>query len=198
MDKHAVIVTTNFLPKSINYGCLVGIEQGAQYCVDNSIDMDFAIGDFDSVSKDDLKKIRNKTKVIKLPVSKNETDLEAAIIELKNAGYEKITVYTGGPRWDHFLNQVQTANKYNVEIIDANNSVSLLKEGEYQLVKSEYKYISFFSFNESLISVSGVKYPINSESISFNDLKYISNEFVDDLVKITVHQGSILCIQAKD
>ena len=72
-----------------------------------------------------------------------------------------------------------------------------MHQGTYK-IKKEYTYLSFIPLKESVISEQGVAYPLEKRKLYKRDIYAISNEIVEEYADITIHEGSVLMIEAKD
>ena len=82
-------------------------------------------------------------------------------------------------------------------LMEAKNRIRVLHQGLYK-IKKEYTYLSFIPLKESIISEQGVAYPLERKKLFKEDIYAISNEIVDEYALITIHEGSVLMIEAKD
>lgn len=190
------------LSKQITYNetyDYIGIDRGALTCVDQKIPLICAIGDFDSVSEEELERIQTSCEVIQLPTHKNETDSEAAIEYAIHLGYEQIILFGGlGGRIDHELANLHLLIYRYPQLILMNekNRIRLLGEGSYDF-KREYKYLSFLALESSMISESSVAYPLENERIEPKDIFTISNEILD-VAHVQIHYGRVLMMESED
>ena len=83
---------------------VVGIDQGAILALEEGIALDAAIGDFDSIEKEEEKRLSKQKNVFFLNREKDDTDTAAALKILPKE-VRKITILGGiqGNRIDHFL-----------------------------------------------------------------------------------------------
>lgn len=180
----------------------IGVDKGALFLAKNKIMMERAIGDFDSVEESDLKLIDKYCyKLIKLNPIKDLSDSEAAINLAKELGYEEIILLGGlGKRQDHsYVNlKLLIKEEGRLSIIDTKNYLRIFKKGNYTIKKHGYKYISFFSIKDSVITIEKMKYPVLNRVFKEDDLFGLSNEILDEDGNLIVHQGVILCIQSND
>ena len=80
----------------------IGVDHGAVCCMRQGIAMRKAVGDFDSITREELAQLKQYCEVEKLPSHKNETDTEVAIEAALQLGYDDIILYGGlGGRLDH-------------------------------------------------------------------------------------------------
>ena len=197
-----IIVLNNKIDIPISDYDYVGVESGAVALLDKNIPIKFAIGDFDSVSIDDKKRLEEKCEeFILLAEEKDCTDSEAAIKECIKRGYENIFILGAlGKRVDHELVNLKLVMEYPQDIIlyNENNRIMALPEGEYEIEKDDYQYISFFAKDTAIISLEGFKYPLSDTTITSKDIYTVSNEIVEDKGRLSIKEGIVLVIQSKD
>lgn len=192
-----------FLPHTFNASysadIVVGVDYGAYQLAKNNISMDIAIGDFDSVNSEEFLLIKKHAKeIIKLNTDKNETDSEAAIMYLKNLGYNDITIYNDlGERFDHLLINYRLVEKYNVTLISKNSKTFLLEKGRHQ-IKNTHKYLSLFTNNECKLSLANTLYPLDNVLINFYDTYLTSNKIIDEYAILNIDYGSLIVVLSSD
>lgn len=177
-------------------GDTIGVDSGALYCLDKNIDMLLALGDFDSITKEDLVKLETSgVRVIKFPEDKNEIDFELALNYVDD--YDEIYVYGGlGNRRDHeymLMNFVMRDPR--IVVIDKENRIQMREKGEYNYTKSNYKFLSIIPLSDGVISLSGFKYPLYNVEINKRSFYLTSNQIVDKGI-ITLSKGKILVIES--
>lgn len=175
----------------------IGVDGGSVYCMNHALPMVCAIGDFDSINESELRRLKEYTKVIQLPVEKDMVDSEYAISYAHQLGYDKIILYgaTGG-RLDHFITVFQLLKMGSVPFVikDENNIIYRLEKGDYVL-KKRMKYLSFFACEPLHISVKGVKYPLQNRFITEKDVYLVSNEILDQQAELKI-SGKIIVIES--
>ena len=177
---------------------IIGIDAGALFAIKNEISLDIAIGDFDSITKEDFKLLETKTRILKLPCQKDETDTESALKLCKNAS--KIIIIGGiqGKRIEHFIANMNLLIKNPIiEIIDDNSYLKIIDK-PFKISNDDYKYVSFFAIEDIVISLKGFKYPLEQYKIEKYNNIAISNEIIDSEGLITIHSGKALVILSKD
>ena len=85
-----------------------------------------------------------------------------------------------------------------VYLHDENNYIYSLGKGIHSIEKYDYTYISFFTEDESIITLEGMKYPLSNQKLTNKDTYTTSNEILEDKGIITVHAGKVTVIQSKD
>ena len=183
-------------------GCdYIGIDHGAISCIKAKIPMICAVGDFDSVSEEEKARIQQVTAILPLPAHKNETDTEVAITYAMDHRYDEIILYGGlGGRMDHELANLYLLmnRELPIQLMNEQNRIRLLKEGSYEIAKSEYTYLSFLALCDSCISERGVAYPLDHCEITNRDIFTISNEIIEHHALITLHKGKVLMMETRD
>ncbi|MDY6062932.1 MAG: thiamine diphosphokinase [Erysipelotrichaceae bacterium] len=203
--KDIVLIVTNLateLPEKIDAD-YIGVDGGALFLASQKIKMVAAIGDFDSINKNDLAIIKKYTdKIIEYPSVKDYSDSELAIKYATTLNYQHLIVIGGiGKRLDHSLNNLILLDKYSdfdITIRDYNNKAYILKPGIHMLAKSHYQYFSFFTLTDSELSLIGFKYPLNNQKLDKYENIGLSNEIIDDFATIIIQTGKILCVQSND
>ena len=179
-------------------GDLIGVDYGAYLLADAGLPMVFAVGDFDSVP--DMGEIAKYAKEIKkLNPVKDDSDLEEAVLYAKER-YDRMIVYGAlGGRIDHEISALRliTEHREPMEFVNAQNRVFRLDDGEFEVEKGNYTYLSFFALKESVISLAGVKYPLENRKIVPGDLYLLSNEITEEKAKIKLN-GAVLAVQSND
>ena len=190
---------TDYLPDT--EGDYIGADKGALYLAKRKIRMVFAVGDFDSVTADEMILIRQYAdEVIQLSPQKDDSDSESAVRHCLERGYKKI-ILCGcfGGRIDHTYVNLCLAEKYpgTVVLQDRRNKVVCCEEGS-RIFGKDYSYISFFARTEAVVSLRGMKYPLEERKITADDIYTLSNEIEGETGEIIVHSGKIIVMQCRD
>ena len=181
---------------------IVGVDKGAYLALQSGLHLNYAIGDFDSLSFDEFNLVKKTcSKIIQLNPIKDCTDTFYAYQKFEKE-MDKIIILGGiqGKRIEHFialLNLIKQDDR--VELIDDYTSIKHLRTSRhYKLEKSNYRYISFFSLGDTIISLSGFKYDLDQYHLSHFDSLCISNEIVDLIGEIDIDGDDCLMFQSKD
>ena len=180
----------------------IGVDKGTLALITQGLPVKLAIGDFDSVTEEEMKTIQAYAKeVIALNPIKDDTDSEAALKEALKRGYDEV-IFLGatGGRADHAFINMRLAEQHpgRVILLDEQNRMQAYSEGSYRIKKENYAYIGFFTEDTAEISLENFKYPLEHRTISNKDLYNVSNEITGDAGILHVHQGTVLVIQSKD
>lgn len=188
-----------------DYGLLVADKLG--------LEVDYILGDFDSVPKEIIEKYRDKQKdnqsftIREFNPEKDYTDTQIAIEEAIALSPDEIVILGGtGTRLDHTLSNVQNlilALKKNIKcsLIDEHNKLYLIDKP-----RTVYKQ-DLFGSNISLLPLSpvvekvtllGFKYSLKEDDIHLGDSIGISNELVEDKARIIFEAGILIVVESRD
>lgn len=179
-------------------GDLIGVDGGALYCALHSRIMKIACGDFDSVEEEDIDFIALwSDTVMRLDPIKDETDFTYALGLCQD--YDEILVLGGlGGRRDHEYLIVRSAIRdKRIHVMDKQNDIRTYEEGIYTLFK-KHQYISFFPIGDTVISLTGFRYPLEMYSSLGQDDCLTSNEILEDSATLVIHKGKVMLIQSSD
>ncbi|WP_103981865.1 thiamine diphosphokinase [Helcococcus massiliensis] len=163
---------------------VIAVDKGLNYLSKYGFEADYIIGDFDSVDTKVLADA-DQDKLIKYPSEKSMTDFEIALekaIELKSDNIYLLSAM--GDRMDHTMANILLLKRLATldirgYILDENNLISYV-DGEIEIDKNDYKYLSIVVLEDTLVTLKGVKYTLDKEKVSFPSSLTISNEIVDD------------------
>ncbi|EHI75368.1 thiamine pyrophosphokinase [Streptococcus criceti] len=186
----------------------VGIDRACLWLLEQGFPLDLAIGDFDSVTVEELALIRQQAgKMIQAPSEKNDTDTELAVKTVLSQ-YPKavLTIYGAfGGRLDHTLSNLFLPSDPEIapfmqaiSLLDEQNAVSYLPAGKHQILPdSAMTYVSFMASQEANLMIKGAKYELTPENY-FKKQIYSSNEFTSQAIEVSLDQGYLIVIQSKD
>ena len=179
---------------------VVGIDQGAILALEEGIALDAAIGDFDSIEKEEEKRLSKQKNVFFLNREKDDTDTAAALKILPKE-VRKITILVGiqGNRIDHFLaNLLLMEQDERIGMVD-DDTMIFIKNESFQVSKGKYHYLSLFALEEVVdLTLNGVAYLLTNYTLFPKDPLCISNEWKTDLADITFQSGKLLVILSKE
>ena len=194
-----------YLPDKLK-GLVVGADKGALKLIKKKIDVDLAIGDFDSVTPLEFELIKEHAKeLIVLPSIKDITDAEAAVIEIMKKGITHAILYGAlGGRFDHQYGVIQLMLKYakkgaRIEAVDACNRLLVLTPGVYEL-DVNFTYVSFFALEVMVkrLYLSDVKYELSGYNLAVDDALCTSNEPLNKRINVSFEEGYLLVVMSSD
>lgn len=186
----------------------IGADRGALTLVNQGIKVDYALGDFDSVSVDEKATIIKQASHSDVhPSMKDETDLEIALSKAYDLNAKKIYLFgiTGG-RLDHALVNVQLLHQMIHQgvhgvIVDVWNKIEMKEPGTHTILKDDdYTYVSFVPFTEVVKSISLIDfaYPLENYDLHWGSTRLISNELLLNSGTLIFEEGLLLFIQSRD
>ncbi|CAM4142923.1 thiamine pyrophosphokinase [Streptococcus penaeicida] len=208
MPKIALVAGGDFSGIFGEFDYFVGIDRGNLHLMAGNFPIDYAIGDFDSVSAQELSDIKERAKKFQqAPAEKNDTDTELALkMIFQEFPDAQVTIFAAfGGRLDHLMSNLYLPSDPEIEpfmsqiqLMDAQNIVQFRPSGSH-LVKEVkgMKYVSFMSESQSPLTIRGAKYDLDASNY-FQKKVYSSNEFIGQAIEVSTQTGYIIIIQSKD
>ncbi|GKU79253.1 thiamine diphosphokinase [Paenibacillus sp. L3-i20] len=212
MKQRIVICTGGSLGNwALNYiqkeDILIGADSGARFLIEHGLNPEIAIGDFDSVSPQEMEQIRMRShQTIECdPIDKNYTDTEMAFrlaLDMKPSSI--LLLGALGSRFDHSLSNIHLLNLalecgIEAQIIDSNNCIRLITTTTI-IERSHYAQVSLLPLSLEVVGITltGFQYPLNDATIKVGQSIGISNVLKEDKGIIDLRQGHLLVIQSCD
>lgn len=202
---------TKELLKNAQDDLIIGVDRGALFLEEMGVLPDLAMGDFDSLQKNDLAWIENSVPDMRYsnPI-KDRTDSELMIrTAFEDYHVDELTIFgaTGG-RLDHFLvnlfmmlNPAVRPYAEKVTLIDKQNLIRFFNAGKHVINKEQdYPYIGFAGLSEVQdFSIRSARYELHHFSSDYPRV-FSSNEFLPDSenFEISFKKGLIVAICSKD
>ncbi|MGO4271220.1 thiamine diphosphokinase [Paenibacillus sp. TAF58] len=186
---------------------LVGSDRGALYLIQNGYTPHISLGDFDSVTAEELSRIRSSslTFIDCDPVFKDLTDTEMAFNWALAQHPDQIVLLGAlGTRFDHSLANVHLLRKGTEQgvfcsIVDANNQIIVISQST-RIWRGSYTHISLLplSLEVTGITLHGFQYPLHQATLQIGQSLGISNVLEEPEGFIELQTGLLLVIQSKD
>jgi thiamine pyrophosphokinase len=185
---------------------IIGVDRAAYWLIEHQIVPDVAIGDFDSVTKDEYRKIKFfSKKLIEYPQDKDYIDTELALKFAVTKNPQQIIIFgTIGSRFDQTLASVQLLGKYtshntSLYIKNETNEIYYLSEKKVFKKSLTLPYLSILPItSQILISINGCKYNLTEKVVRRGQSKGVSNEIISKNAVVTIHKGQALVIRSRD
>ena len=192
----------------VDFDLFIGVDRGSLFLIEQGIYPDLAIGDFDSVSEEELALVCSQSKeILQSQPEKNDTDLELAVkTAFVRYPQAQVTIFGAfGGRLDHTLANVFLPSDpeimpymQQIRLCSAQNELSYCPQGCHEIKPVVgMDYLAFMSVSNSQLTIEGAKYPLN-ESNYFLKKVYASNEFIDEPVFLECQSGYVIVIYSKD
>ncbi|HEO3458625.1 TPA: thiamine diphosphokinase [Streptococcus agalactiae] len=208
MTKIALFAGGDLTYFEYDFDYFVGIDRGSLFLLKNGLSLDMAVGDFDSITEDELLYIKYYcSNIVSASVEKNDTDTELALKTIfKEFPEAQVTVFGAfGGRIDHMMSNIFLPSDTDLEpfmsqirLKDEQNIVTYLPSGKNQVSRIEgMSYVSFMPESESTLQISGAKYELNKSNY-FKKKMYSSNEFMTSPIEVELKDGYLIIIYSKD
>ena len=188
----------------------IGADRGALYLLEKGIIPQEAVGDFDSVSKEEYALIKASVDLVgQFRSEKNETDTELAVVRALSYRPKQIilTGVTGG-RLDHMesalhlLYRLQMDNPHiAMSIRNQTNHLAMLPPGEHMIeLDKQLPYVSLFPFQGPVtaLTMKGFKYETLNEVLEIGMTRFTSNEPLASICTISFREGICLMVRSSD
>ncbi|WP_102027333.1 thiamine diphosphokinase [Salirhabdus sp. Marseille-P4669] len=186
----------------------IGADRGNLTLLEAGITPMIAVGDFDSLTTQELETVKSRVKnICTYPIEKDATDLELAIEQALSLYPTKIYIFgvTGG-RKDHELISYQLLYRLEKRSI---SSAIINKQNwiELKLPKSHtieydpmYKYISFIPQSHSVknVTLEGFYYPLQNKTIEIGSSISVSNHLIGKKGTFSFTEGILLLVKSHD
>lgn len=181
---------------------LIAVDGGLRHLESLGLIPNLIIGDLDSVNPEQLQTYRHQgLEIRKFPTDKDETDLELALYAARELDPVSIWVVAAlGGRLDQTLANIflltdPNLAAYDVRLIDGQTEVFLIRSSG--VIHGEVgQRVSLLPLNEPVVGIhtSGLKYPLEDETLYPEKTRGISNIMTSPTATITIHSGLLLCI----
>ncbi|GED67428.1 thiamine pyrophosphokinase [Brevibacillus reuszeri] len=186
---------------------LVGVDRGSLFLVRNGQTPRLSIGDFDSVSDDEMAEIEKYSEAVSScdPVMKDLTDTEMALTwAIEQQPEEIVLIGVLGTRFDHSLANVHLLQKglqaqISCRIVDEKNEIRLI-DRKCTIMRDHFTNISLLPLTPEVtgITLTGFLYPLDNATLRIGDTLGISNVISAETGTIQIKTGKLLVMKSKD
>ncbi|HCS30950.1 MAG: thiamine diphosphokinase [Enterococcus italicus] len=191
------------------YDYTIGVDRGALFLLEEQSPLNAAIGDFDSLSLAELKRVKEKADSIEQSKpEKDDTDTQLGLLHAIQR-YPEATIdmigLTGG-RIDHFLANLWLVLEprfqpyaMNISLRDRTNTIRFYLPGTYTIEKETgMKYLAYCCLTPmEQLTLTESKYTLDKQKIDY-PISYASNEFLTNQASFSFSDGVMAVIQSKD
>ena len=192
----------------MDFDLFIGVDRGSLFLIEQGICPDLAVGDFDSVSEEELALICSQSKeVLQAQPEKDDTDLELAVkVVFARYPQAQVTIFGAfGGRLDHTLaniflpsNPEITPYMQQIRLCNAQNELRYCPQGRHEVKPvAGMNYLAFMPADDGRLTIEGAKYPLNESNYFFKKV-YASNEFIDEPVFLECQSDYVIVIYSKD
>lgn len=185
---------------------IVCADAGAAHLKSMGIFPDVIVGDFDSLSPEDLNFFkRHHVNLVEHPPDKDVTDTElAAMWAFEQNAAEIIFLGASGSRLDHTLANIMLLKKMadlqiKARIIDDHNCIYLVRD-RLTLSGRPGEFLSIIPVTETVsgVTLEGLEFPLQDAQMEMGSSLGISNRFVTKKAAISIRQGILIVTKSKD
>jgi thiamine pyrophosphokinase len=178
---------------------------GTRYARALGIRPDAVIGDLDSLSLELRAELQSAgVKFLTFPASKDETDLELALLYAAEQGATQIAIFGArGGRIDHELGNLLLLihphlEGIDVRVLDGNQEVVRIRD-EATFRGSIGDLLSLLPIGGDAHGVTtfGLKYPLCDETLCFGPARGVSNVFVGPEPTVRLRSGLLLAVHTR-
>lgn len=201
------ILDTNIIRKNLKENdIIICCDGGTRYVFAEGILPHYILGDLDSSSSEIIQFFDQKKVIFKkFPEKKDETDMELCIDFAISLNVTEILIFGAiGTRFDHSLanaNILMKALNYNIlaKIINENNEIILINN-EIEVIGEKGDLVSLLplSTNVTGVTTEGLFYPLNNYTLEIGKALGISNVMLNQKAKVSIKNGYLFVIKAKD
>jgi len=186
--------------------CNIGVDRGTLFLLQNNIAVDYALGDFDSVTSEEFAEIRLMCKELNScdPVNKDYSDTEMAVNwALTKKPSEIVILGAVGSRVDHTLANIHLLRKCLREGIAcriAGENEIYLVDKSLSVSSGHFTYVSVLPLTLRVagVTLEGFQYPLNRATLHLGQSIGLSNKITEKKGRISVESGQLLVIKSKD
>ncbi|MBU4345326.1 MAG: thiamine diphosphokinase [Proteobacteria bacterium] len=186
---------------------IIAADGGLHHCLRLGITPDVVIGDIDSLTTDDIKRLQIAgVEIIRYPAKKDQTDLELALRLAIDRGADEIVVFGAmGGRWDMSIANIllpaeQNLSNATIRIIDGRHEIMLLRAGKEIIFQGKKEDIlSLIPLGRDALGITtvGLEYPLKDDLLRFGSSRGISNVFIENSATVFLKQGLLLCVHIR-
>ncbi|WOO36501.1 thiamine diphosphokinase [Anaerocolumna sp. AGMB13020] len=188
---------------------VIAVDRGLMAAKQLNLAVDYAVGDFDSVSEEVITYYKQKSgvQIVEYNPMKDATDTELALDLAVSLEPEQILILGAtGTRADHMLANIgllymPLTKKIRTTLIDKNNKIYMINhDAVLYRNKLHGPNVSLLPFTETVdkITLKGFKYPLDEYTLKLGSSIGISNEVTEERAEIILGSGILLVIEAKD
>ena len=179
--------------------CLIAADGGGQHCLQLGLAPHHVIGDFDSLSAEQLATLQQRgARLHRHPADKDQTDLELALDLALKLGARQVILYGMlGGRWDmSFANLLLLAAprfvKITVRVISAGTEVYILHGGKTLTITGQPgDLVSVVPVKDRLsgLTYQGLRWPLDNANLPFGTPRGVSNQMNGSEAQISLVEG---------
>ena len=197
----AMSLSANLRPYPAPGDYVIAADRGYDSLMAFNVQPDLVVGDFDSLGH-----TPSHPNVIQLPAEKDDTDMVFALRRGLELGYRRFVLLGGvGGRLEHTFANLQLLDWLTTQgavgfLAGEKTVATALRNGAITFPASMSGYLSVFcnSGTAEGVTLFGLKFPLEDQTLSGSFPLGVSNEFTGVPATISVEEGSLILLWADD
>lgn len=182
---------------------VISADVGFVYAEKFGYKTDCLLGDFDTL--ENLPQREKVAEFLKFKCEKDDTDTMLAVKHALKMNFDEIYIFGAlGGRFDHTFANIQTLdfiashNKKGI-ILNKNEYITVLTEGEHRFKKLENFTFSLFSLSNETTGVceKGFKYTLDNATLTRDFPLGVCNEISEDYGRVSFENGRLLVVMSR-
>jgi thiamine pyrophosphokinase len=182
---------------------VIAADRGLEHALALGLDVEIAVGDFDSASPDAVARAEaSGTRIERHPAEKDATDLALALDAALALGPERILVLAGdGGRLDHLLSTLLLLGSSRYETVEIDAFVGPARvhvvRRERTIEGSVGELVSLLAVHGPAegVRTEGLAYPLEGETLEPGSSRGVSNVFAVATARISLERGVLLVVR---
>ena len=194
----AMSLTPSLRPYPAPGDYVIAADRGFDSLMAYGVMPDLAVGDFDSLGHRP-----NHANVVQLPTEKDDTDMVFALRKGLELDYRRFILLGGvGGRLEHTLGNLQLLDWLTLRgaqgfLAGEKTAATCIRDGQrLTFPPSMSGYLSVFcnSGRAEGVSLAGLKFPLDHDTLTSNFPLGVSNQFLGESAVVSVEKGSLLLL----
>ena len=189
-----------YIKKQIKEGdTLICADSGYNHAVKMGLVPSIVVGDFDSIGD-----IPDDVPCLRYPSRKDLTDTEIAIDYARSKGFQDFLLIAAmGSRIDHSLTNIMLLknvleNRENAVIVDEHNKI-MITNSYLRLYEPPGSIVSLIPLSDCMgVTTENLEYPLCNAVLLMGKGLGVSNRITENNASVSVSEGVLLVIVAKD
>ncbi|MCL2617222.1 MAG: thiamine diphosphokinase [Defluviitaleaceae bacterium] len=178
---------------------IICADSGYNHAANMRLQVNVVVGDFDSIGN-----IPQDIPVVRYPAKKDLTDTELAIEHARNMGSKHfLLIAATGSRLDHTITNILLLKNFLARgehsmIIDEHNKI-MLTDSQLRLYEPPGSIVSLVPLSDCLgVTTEGLEYPLHNATLYIGKGLGVSNVMLEGNASVSVQDGLLLVIIARD
>jgi len=182
---------------------VIAADRGLQHALDLGLEVEIAVGDFDSASPEAVARAEAAgTRIDRHPTEKDATDLELALDHALAMSPARIVVLAGdGERLDHLLSTLLLLGSSRYESVEIDAFIgparAYVVRGQRAIEGKRGELVSLLALHGPAngVRTEGLAYALVGQTLEPGSSRGVSNVFATETARMSVQRGVLLVIR---